>query len=166
MRPIIAHIIFVTLAACFCPGNAIAQTVPVSVDFSGVWQMDNARSEAVAQDQPVSDVVVAISQTGSILKVETTRDGTKDTAIYPIGEPPTNTTEVTGKARAFWEGPVLVDEGSLDVNGKTIGFREARTAASDGSEMIVETTLKVEHGYEVKGSQTIVSGKNVFVRRR
>ena len=32
--------------------------------------------------------------------------------------------------------------------------------------MVVETTLKVEHGYELKGGQTIVTGKNVFVRSR
>ena len=32
--------------------------------------------------------------------------------------------------------------------------------------MIVETILKIEHGYELKGGQTIVTGKNVFVRSR
>ena len=61
---------------------------------------------------------------------------------------------------------MLVDEGSVDINGQTIGFREARTSASAGTEMVVETTLKVEHGYELKGGQTIVTGKNVFVRSR
>jgi hypothetical protein len=59
---------------------------------------------------------------------------------------------------------VLVDEGSVDINGQTIAFRERRTRSAGGAEMVVETTLKIEHGYELKGAQTIVTGKNVYVR--
>jgi hypothetical protein len=73
---------------------------------------------------------------------------------------------VTGERRAFWDGTTLVNEGSKDIQGKTIAFREARTASADGAEMIVETTLKLEHGYEMKGVQTVVTGKNLYVRGR
>jgi hypothetical protein len=167
MRPIIKRITILTLATGIFPGALAAQTTsaPLS-NFSGVWRMDNARSESAMQDQPVEDVIVSITQTGSMLRVETSRDGKREIAIYPFVARPSDTGELSGIPRAFWEGPILVDEGSLDVNGKTIGFRETRTAASDGSEMVVETTLKVEHGYDAKGAQTIVSGKNVFMRRR
>jgi hypothetical protein len=138
-------------------------TIP---DFSGVWTMDKTRSESAAQDPSAGDVIVAITQTGSILKVETTRDGKKESATYPIGARPSATTEVSSARRAYWDGPVLIDEGSVDIEGRTIEFREARTQAADGAEMVVETTLKIEHGYDLKGGQTVVTGKNVYVRGR
>ncbi len=167
MRPTIPHIATVTLALWAMPVKLVAQPPPVPTpNFSGVWTMDKNRSELAAQEQPTGDVIVAIAQTESILRVETIRDGKKDIAIYPIGARPVATTEVSATRRAFWDGPVLVDEGSVDINGQTIGFREARAPASAGSEMVVETTLKIEHGYELKGGQTIVTGKNVFVRSR
>ena len=128
--------------------------------------MDKDRSKSAAQEQPIGDVVVAITLTGSMVKVETTRDGKVELATYPIGDRPSVTTEVSGERRAFWDGSVLIDEGSVDVNGQTVGFREARTLAGDGTEMVVETTIKIEHGYELNGAQTVVTGKNVYVRRR
>jgi len=165
MRPIFAPIVAFALWAL--PGALVAQTMPAPApDFSGAWKMDMTRSESAAQDQPIGDVTVVITQTGSSLKVETIRDGTKEVAIYPIGVRPSTPMEVSGTRRAFWDGPVLVDEGSVDINGQTIGFREARTPALAGAEMVVETTLKIEHGYELKGAQTVVTGKNVFVRLR
>jgi hypothetical protein len=149
------------------PGTLVAQAIPATTpDFSGLWKMDKERSESAAQDQPTGDVIVAITQTGSILKVETTRDGKKELATYPIGDRPTTTMELSGVRRAYWDGPVLIDEGSVDIEGRTIAFREARAPAVDGAEMVVETTLKIEHGYELKGGQTVVTGKNVYVRNR
>jgi hypothetical protein len=139
---------------------------PVTVVFSGIWVMDRTRSEAAVQEQPVGPVTVTISQTGSALRLETTRDGKTEVAIYPIGPNPSMAAEVTGVRRAFWDGQTLVNEGSKDIQGKTIAFREARTVSADGAEMIVETTVKLEHGYEMKGAQTIVTGKNVYVRGR
>jgi len=139
---------------------------PVTAAFSGTWVMDRTRSEAAVQEQPVGPVTVTISQTGSALRLETTRDGKTEVTTYPIGPNPSLAAEVTGERRAFWDGTTLVNEGSKDIQGKTIAFREARTASADGAEMIVETTLKLEHGYEMKGAQTVVTGKNVYVRRR
>jgi hypothetical protein len=149
------------------PGALVAQTISTTrPDFSDVWTMDNDRSESAAQGQPIGVVTVAISQTGSVLQVETTRDGKKEIATYRIVARPSATTEESGERRAFWDGPVLVDEGSVDIQGQTVGFREARTLDAGGAEMVVETTLKIEHGYELKGAETIVIGKNVYVRGR
>ena len=73
---------------------------------------------------------------------------------------------MTGVRRAFWDGPTLVNEGSVDVQDRTVAFQESRMLSADSQEMVVETTLKLEHGYELKGTQTVVKGKNVFVRSR
>lgn len=135
-------------------------------DFSGVWTMDPARSESAAQDQPIGPVRVAITQSGSEMKIETTRNGKTDVLRYPFAERPTMSTEVTGARRAFWDGPALVNEGSVDIQDRTVAFQESRILSADNQEMVVETTLKLEHGYELKGAQTVVRGKNIFVRSR
>ena len=167
MRPSIHGTAFVALFAWALPGALLAQTMSVAApDFSGVWTMDRTRSEAAAQEQPAGDMVVTISQTAGTLKVDSIRDGKKETVIYPFEGRPSDAAEVSGKRRAYWDGPVLIDEGSVDINGQTIAFREGRTPSADGTEMVVETTLKIDHGYELKGAQTIVTGKNVYIRGR
>ena len=165
MRPIFICIAIATLALWQSPSQLAAQTKPASgPDFSGVWKMDPTRSESATQEQPIGDITVVITHTESTLKIETIRDGTSEIAIYPIEARPSTPTDVTATRRAFWDGPVLVDEGSVDVSGQTVGFREARTQTLAGAEMEVQTTVKIEHGYELKGAQTVVTGKNVFVR--
>ena len=165
MRPVTIRIALVALTAWLLPGPLLAQTTPVPApDFSGVWTMDWTRSEAAAQEQPAGNIIVTIAQTPVSLTIETVRDGTKETAIYPIEAQVSDTAQVTGKRRAYFDGSALVDEGSVDINGQTIAFREGRTRSAGGAEMVVETTLKIEHGYELKGAQTIVTGKNVYVR--
>jgi hypothetical protein len=165
MRPANHGIALVALTAWALPGALLAQTTPVPApDFSGFWTMDRTRSEAAAQEQPAGDIIVTISQTAATLKVESIRNGKKETAIYPIEGRPSDTKEVSGKHRAYWDGSMLIDEGSVDINGQTIAFREGRTRSADGAEMVVEITLKIDHGYELRDAQTIVTGKNVYVR--
>src|ERR1044071_457764 len=159
--------VLISLALWLLSGPLVAQSASTfSQDFSGLWAMAMTRSEAAAQEQPGSDVIVTITQSPTILKIETVRSGTKDIAVYPIEKQPSETAEVDGKRRAYWDRSVLIDEGSVDINGQTIAFREARTSSAGGAEMIVETTLKIEHGYELKGAQTIVTGKKIYVRSR
>jgi len=167
MRPILTCTATAAFALWALLGDVAAQRkVPSAPDFSGAWKMDRTRSESATQAQPIGDITVVITQTGSLLTVETIRDGASEIAIYPIGTRPSTPKEVSGARRAFWDGSVLVNEGSVDINGQTIGFREARSRALAGAEMVVETTLKIEHGYELRGAQTVVTGKNVFVRLR
>ena len=167
MRPVTTGIALVAFVAWLLPGELFAQTSPIaSPNFSGVWKMDRTRSEAAAQEQPAGDTSVTISQTAATLKVETVRNRAKEIAIYPIEARPSAPNEVSGKRRAYWDGSVLVNEGSVEVNGQTVAFREERSPSAGGTEMVVETTLKIEHGYELKGAQTIVTGKNVYVRSR
>lgn len=159
MRSAIAGLLVMTLGSV-C---ASAQSLP---NFTGVWTMDPARSESAAQGQAPGVVRVVITQTGSELKIETIRDGKSNVATYQLGERPIMSTEVTGTRRAFWDGPTLVNEGSVDIQDKTVAFHESRMLSADEAEMVVETTLKLEHGYELKGTQTVVKGRNVFVRGR
>ena len=44
--------------------------------------------------------------------------------------------------------------------------KEARRLGENGSEMLVETVLVVQHGYTLKGTQNYGAGKDVFTRVR
>src|SRR5579872_298152 len=58
------------------PGALVAQAIPTTrPGFSGVWTMDMDRSESATQEQPIGGVVVALTLTGSMLNIETTRNG-------------------------------------------------------------------------------------------
>lgn len=143
------------------------QPVPAAAaDFSGVWRMDAARSESAAQGAPASAPVVQIVQTGSSLQVATTRDGRPQTEVYPIQALPAAPGDPAGQNRAFWQDGKLVSEGSVEIEGRPISFREVRTPQAGGNEMMVETTVKVEHGYQMQGLQTMATGKNIYVRAR
>src|SRR5690348_2979076 len=111
MLPVTTRIALVALTAWLLSGPLFAQTTLVPApDFSGVWTMDRTRSEAAAQEQPAGDIMVTISQTPASLTIETIRDGTKETAIYPVEQQVTDTAQVPGKRRAYFDGSVLVDE--------------------------------------------------------
>lgn len=135
-------------------------------DFSGLWKMDPARSESAAQETTTAALVMEIVQTGTSLQVETSRGGEPQMARYVIQPEPVASTELTGTRRAFWDDGKLVSEGAVDIQGKTVAFREVRIPQAGGNEMVVETTVKVEHGYQMNGVQTMVTGKNTYVRAR
>ena len=173
MRAVPAFIALIAIG--LCDGALAAAAEPVSLDqpaamaqpdFSGTWTMDNSRSDSAAQEQPAGTVVTVISHTASSLTVKTTRDGQTDTRVYPIGPPTATPDQVNGVPRAYWDGGRLINEGAQTIEGQTIAFQEARTLGANGAEMTVETTLKVEHGYLMRGAQTIVTGKNVYIRGR
>lgn len=149
-------------------GSLVAQAQP---DFSGTWSMDPARSEAAAQGTPIGPVTVAIRQTPSELRIDTTRDGRTESVRYlPASAKATTAGELLGAFR--WEGPKLVTTLVTDINKQAITVQEVRTLDPGGREMTVELTLVVEHGYQSGGTGLVRSqnspntskGVNVFVR--
>jgi hypothetical protein len=140
-------------------------------DFSGTWSMDPSRSEAAAQGTPIGPVTVAIRQTPTELRIDTTRDGRTESVRYlPASAKATTTGELLGAFR--WEGPKLITTLVTDINKQAITVQEVRTLDPGGREMTVELTLVVEHGYQSGGTGLVRSqnspntskGVNVFVR--
>ena len=140
-------------------------------DFSGTWTMDLSRSEAAAQGPAIGPVTVAIQQTPAEVRIETTRDGTTETVRYlPAGMKPVSEGERVGTFR--WEGSTLITNLSTHINKQAVTFQEARSLNPDSTEMAVEVTLVVQHGYTTGGSSVVQSskspntstGKNVFVK--
>jgi hypothetical protein len=147
-----------------------AQGLP---DFSGTWTMDLSRSEAAAQGPAIGPVTVAIQQTPAEVRIETTRNGTTETVRYlPAGMKPVSAEERVGTFR--WEGVTLITNLSTHINNQAVTFQEIRSLNPDRTEMAVEVTLTVQHGYTTGGSSVVQSsnspntstGKNVFLKAR
>ena len=117
------------------------------------------------QEQPIGTVTVSVKHTGTNLTIETTRDGKPEVANYTIEERPNGPGVIgAGTRRAYWEGLRLITEGSGNVQGQTVSVREARTLNATGTEMTIETTVAVQHGYTLRGGKNYATGKDVYTR--
>lgn len=152
---------------------SLSLTAQVPPDFSGTWTMDLSRSEAAAQGPPIGPVTVAIRQTPAEIRVETTRNGTTQVVRYlPVESKPLVPGQPTGTFR--WEGAKLITYLAADINNQAVTFEEVRSLNPEGTEMEVEVTFVVQHGYSTGGSSVVRSpnapnsstGKNIFVRAR
>jgi len=150
------------IALLFLPAPSHAQR---TVDFSGTWTMDLARSESSQQGDPVRPVTFVISQMPTQVRIETTRGERSENVLYPLGRARA-LAATTGEAHpeAYWEGDKLVTETQRPVNGYTVTVKESRTLAPGGREMTVETTVIVQHGYSMPGAKNYGTSKDVFTR--
>jgi len=146
------------------------QTPP---DFSGTWTMDPSRSEAADQGPSIGPITVAIRQAPAEIRIETTRDGkTQEVRYLPLEMKAASTAEQLGTFR--WDGSRLVTNLATHINNQAVTFEEVRTLNPEGTEMAVEVTLVVQHGYQSGGGGVVRSsnapnsstGKNVFVKAR
>ena len=155
------RVLAVLVVALAVPVLARAQGKP---DFSGTWTMDPSRSQAAVQNEPSGPITIVISQSPTELKVETTRADKTSVVVYKLDG--SENKIPTGTAKTHWDGTTLVIESVRDVNGATVTTKEARTLASGGNEMVVETTLVVQHGYSLKGTPNYGAGKDIYTRVR
>ena len=156
------------VAALVQPG-LVTQSLP---DFSGTWTMDLSRSETAAQGLPIGPVTVSIQQTAAELRIDTTRNGNTQTVRYlPAGMKPVSGENSVGTFR--WEGTTLVTNLNTHINNQAVTFQEIRSLNPDRTEMVVEVTLTVQHGYTSGGTSVTQSsasnsstGKDVFLKAR
>ncbi len=147
-----------------------AQAIP---DFSGTWTMDLSRSEAAAQGTPIGPVTLAIRQAPDELRVETTRNGATEVVRYvPVGSKTVATGDPMGTFR--WDGSRLLTYLVTHINNQAVTIEEARSLNPAATEMAVEVSLVVQHGYQTGGTGVVRSanapntsvGKNVFLKAR
>jgi hypothetical protein len=137
------------------------------VDFSGTWSMDPARSESTRQGEPIRPVTVTIAQTDAELRIDTTRGDQKETIVYPLGRP--SRVAASGpnamlQPEAHWEGDALVTETQRQVQGYAVTVKEVRNLAAGGKEMIMQTTVIVQHGYTMPGVKNYGTARDVFTK--
>jgi hypothetical protein len=164
------HLLYALLVAAFASAAVAAQN---PTDFSGIWNMDLARSEEAAQGAPIGPVTVAIRQTPGELWIETTKDGKTQAVRYlPAASKPIDSGESLGTFR--FDGPRLVTNLVVHINKQAVTVEEIRSLDPQGTEMTVKVTLVVQHGYQSGVTATAKSayapntatGTNVFVKAR
>ena len=169
-EPGMKHFLYTFCFVILALGGIGAQSAP---DFSGTWTMDLSRSEAAAQGSPIGPVTVSIRQSSDEVHIETTRNGNTQTVKYLPAASKPSTPDGTGGAFR-WEGPKLITSLVTDINKQAVTVEEIRTLNPAGTEMTVQVTLVVQHGYQSFGSSAVQSktapntatGTNVFVRAR
>ena len=136
-----------------------AQTQP---DFSGVWQLDNARSDAAAYSDAPGPVRASITQSATLIQIDTTTSRGTTSVTYPFAT--ADTPQPPGTPVARWRGEALLTEAIRDVRGQSVTVQQTRRLASEGREMIVESVINVQHGYSALGAKTYGASRDVFVR--
>jgi hypothetical protein len=148
----------------FLPATPRAQR---TIDFSGTWTMDLARSESSQQGTSIKPVTFVITQMPAQVRIETTRGERIENILYPLGRARAAAAAASvAHPEAYWEGDRLVTETQRPVNGYTVTVRESRTLDPTGGEMTVETMVIVQHGYSMPGAKNYGSSKDVFTRLR
>ena len=140
---------------------------PARADFTGSWKMVAARSESPNQTPPVTDMTFVIQQASDHIQLDVTSGTARPISVtYPIiptpklpADPPT-----ADDRRAYWDGGRLVLERGGTISGQTVSSRQALTLSPDGSEMIVERLVIVQHGYTLRGTRNYAAVKDVFTR--
>lgn len=161
-----------TIVIVMCAGVLLAPAIArtqAPADFSGVWDMDPSRSQATAQVVPTIDMVVAIQQSPSEIRIGTTANDIMDTVVYrPYAKEPSGAGEPPPTFQ--WDGAKLVTAHQVEINKMAVTVNEVHSLNADGTEMTVERTVIVQHGYQARGGpeQLRNTGKerNVFIRRR
>ena len=167
MRPA-GFVFLIALGGFVASGIAESQA-----DFAGTWTMDPSRSESAHQDAAIGSSTMVIRLVDDDLTIETIRgEGGKpaafhETLTFKLGGTETTSpgdggTLVTGKAR--WEGTKLVVETARSVQGATVTTLYVHTLGAHGSEMTIDKTLTIQHGYQGAGARTTGHGKDIFVR--
>jgi hypothetical protein len=159
-------------AVCLVALSSTAGLSQSRPDFSGTWNMDVSRSEAAAQGTPLGPEIVTIRQTPGEVRIETTREGRSEVVRYlPAPDKYAAAAERVGAFR--WDGAKLVTTLIADINKSAVSLQELRSLNPAGTEMTVEVSLVVEHGYQTGGSNILRSqnasnasrGTNVFVKQ-
>ena len=153
------------LPAALALGLIVQAMTSTKPDFSGTWTMDRDRSESAMQEQPIGQVTVSITQTGQNLTIQTTRDGKPEVATYTIEALPNGPGVIgAGTRRAYWDGLKLITEGAGNVQGQTVSVRESRTLNATRTEMTIESTVTVQHGYTFRGARNYATAKDIYTR--
>jgi len=140
-----------------------------TTDFTGTWTMVPDRSGSPQQSEPVTRMTFVIAQAADQIRIESTSNNDKPiTASYPFAAVPKQPSEPmsANQSRAYWQGGKLVVERGGTINGQTVSARQLLSLSPDQSELTVERTVIVQHGYTLKGTPNYATVTDVFVRAR
>jgi hypothetical protein len=140
----------------------LLSAVQARPDFSGVWQLDNTRSDAAAYSDVPGPVRASITQSATSIQIDTTTSRGTTSVTYPFAT--ADTSQPPGPPVARWRGESLLTEAIRDIRGQSVTVQQTRWLANEGREMIVESVINVQHGYSALGAKTYGASRDVFVR--
>lgn len=152
----------VGLAVAISTMVALGTTAQTRPDFSGVWQLDLARSDIAAYEETPGPVSVSITQSEAEIEIATTTSRRTTRVSYPFAAAERPRTQ--GAPVARWQGDTLMTEEVRTIRGQSVTVQQTRRLGSDGREMIVESIVNVQHGYSALQAKIYGSGRDVFVR--
>jgi hypothetical protein len=153
----------------FIVALTLALAAQPAADFSGTWKMIPERSGSPQQSEPVTSMTFVITQAADQIRLESTSGNEKPiTAVYPFGPVPKLPSDPLSadQSRAYWQGNTLVVERGGTINGQTVSAKQRLTLNPDRSELTVERTVIVQHGYTLKGTPNYATVTDVFARLR
>ena len=152
-------VVVASVISCALLSSTTAQTKP---DFSGTWRFDPTRSDSATYPELSRPVTLVITQTATAVRIDTTRKSgtTSEVAKFGSNEPLT----VLGAATARWRGETLLVDIIRDIQGQSVTVHQEMTLSADGRELVVESTVNVQHGYSVGGAKVYGAGKDTFIR--
>ena len=139
-------------------------------DFTGTWRLDPSRSESAHQGQSAPPERLVILQTPEELRIETHHQQQTQVVTYPTdgSERIGRTGDTAVKSRMRWDGPRLVTDAVYTISGVPVTTSQVRILSADGREMTVESSVRVEHGYQWNFSTGnpphYSQGKDVYLR--
>ena len=161
---------WVALVSALLLGTVAVPAQQKPTNFSGTWAIDLSRSYAAGQNPPVYELTMIIQQDDAQLRIETTNNGRKDIVTYLPHAGRTVTANGLPNATFRWDGNRLLTNRLMSVNSQILEFNEIRTLSESGTEMNVETTLLMHHGYQGNAAPLHTptnqsAATNVFVKR-
>ena len=151
----------------FAVALILALTAQPAADFTGRWRMIPERSGSPGQSDPVTIMTFVITQAPDQIQIDATSGADKTiTAVYPFTPTPKQPSEPlsANQARAYWQDDKLVVERGGTINGQTVSAKQLLTLNADRSELTVERTVIVQHGYTLKGTPNYATVTDVFKR--
>jgi hypothetical protein len=167
-----------TLAACGLLALVLASSVlkaqvPPAADFArlaGTWELDTSGNPSLPAERRIITVSPG-SLRVEIVRAEDARpprltyrfDGEDEVVEFGAGK---------ATARLVREPSAVVTETVYEINNSPITIRETLSLNPEGSELTVNTTVRVEHGYQgplpagASKSPNVSTAVVVFVRRQ
>jgi hypothetical protein len=109
-------------------------------------------------------VTFVITQSVGQVRIETTRGKQKENVLYALTN--SRASGASGQPEAYWDGNRLVTETQRTISGQTVTVKEVRSLGPGGTDMTVETTVIVQHGYSMPGAKNYSNSKDVFTKTR
>jgi hypothetical protein len=147
MRSTLATSVFF-VALVLVSRAAGAQATSPAAEFTrlaGTWQLDAAGNSSVAERR-----VITLSPQGFRIEIQRAEDDRPPVLTYRFDGEDVLNPFGAGKAtsRLLREGRAIVTETIFEIRNSPITVREALSVNPSGTELTVNTTVRVEHGYE------------------